>query len=192
MGQVTVNAGGGLKFITPNVGHSTGAGSITDANGNQISISSGGVITDTLNTTALTVTGSAPNPVTYAYTAPSGSQVNVEVTYVQYSVQTCFQVSGVNEYPATQVPLVDRVTLPDTSFYQFYYEPTVGCGTTGKTTGRIASVTLPTGGTITYTYGSTNSMMADGSPSSMTRGLSNGTWTYGRAEQPNETNPQQM
>jgi hypothetical protein len=50
--------------------------------------------------------------------------------------------------------LVDKITYPDGSFYQFTYEPT----TTGSpnVTGRIASITLPTGGTISYAYTGSN------------------------------------
>ncbi len=193
----TVNARGSITIVPPPVGQSTGAGSVTDANGNRISVSSGGVITDTLNTTALTVSGTPPANVTYSYTAPSGAQASVTVSYVQYGVQTCFQVSGIQDYPSHTIPLVDRVTLPDNSFYQFHYEPTVGCGTSGKTTGRIASVTLPTGGVISYSYAGTtcgnnnNCMMADGSPSTMARTLGGGTWNYTRGYQTDSSHPTQ-
>ena len=81
LGPATVNARGGLKIITPNVGSTTGAGSVTDANGNQVLISSAGVITDTLGT-ALTVTGTpSSGPVSYAYTAPSGASASVKFYY---------------------------------------------------------------------------------------------------------------
>ena len=203
-GPVTVNARGGLKILTPGVGASTGAGSVSDANGNQISISSSGVITDTLNTTALTVTGNAPtNPpsctpgVTYTYTAPSGTGANVIVNYLHYVVQTNFG-QGISEFPATNECLVDNVELPDGSTYRFGYEATVGGS--GTTTGRIASVTLPTGGVICYAYGGTpctsatsNSMMADGSPATL---IDKNEWgpqvsTYTRALQTGQSNPQQ-
>ena len=192
----TVNARGGLTIVTPPVQNSTGAGSITDANGNTISISSSGVITDTLGT-ALTVSGTPPGNVTYTYTAPNNNEVSVTVSYTEHWVQTCFEVSGISEYPATEVPLISTITLPDGSSYQFSYETTVGCGTSGKTTGRIASVTLPTGGTISYSYSGTgcgntsNCMMADGGPASMTRTFSGfGSWTYTRAVQSGQQLPQ--
>jgi len=46
----------------------------TDRNGNEITVSNG-VVTDTLGTTALTVTGTAPNPIYFTYTPPSGTPV---------------------------------------------------------------------------------------------------------------------
>ena len=71
-------------------------------------------------------------------------------------------------------------------------------------TGRIASVKLPTGGTINYSYTGTNCdnsqncMMADGSPTNMTREFTGGTsiidqtgtWTYARAIQSSQQLPQ--
>ena len=180
LGATTVNARGGLHITTPPVQQNTGAGSITDANGNQISVSSSGVITDTLGT-ALTVSGTPPGNVTYAYTAPNNNQVSVTVSYVEYWVQTCFQISGINEYPATEKPLVDKVTLPDGTYYQFTYEPTLGCGApSGRVTGRLASVTLPTGGQVTYSYevSNSNDMTALGSPWYMQRSYGGGTWNY--------------
>ena len=202
----TLNARGGLIIQVPPVQSSTGTGSITDANANQISISSTGVITDTLGTTALTVSGNAPtNPpscspaVTYTYTAPSGAAANVTVNYAYYVVQTNFGVSGTAEFGPTSECLVNSIQLPDGSSYSFQYETTVGNGISGKTTGRLASVTLPTGGTICYSYGGTgcttatsNSMMADGSPSAMTDKNESGPqiWTYARAVQPSQQLPQ--
>lgn len=192
----TVNAHGGITIQVPPIPSSTGAGSVTDANGNRISISSSGVITDTLNTTALTVSGTpSSGTVTYSYSAPytayNGVYANVTVSYTQYWVQTCFQVSGIQEFPATAEYLVSEVKLPDGSNYQFNYETTVGCGTSGKVTGRIASVTLPTGGQVSYSYGSTNTMMADGSPSTMNRTLSGGEWQYSLGYQNGSSYPTQ-
>ena len=69
--------------------------------------------------------------------------------------------------------------MPDGSFYQFEYEATPGF--TGDITGRLASITLPTGGTISYAYagGSTGHInCADGSTSGFTRTTPDGTWTY--------------
>ena len=195
LGPVTVKARGGITIITPPVGQSTGAGTITDANGNQISISSGGTITDTLGTptAALTVTGTpSSGAVTYTYVAPNGNNASVAAHYGSYTVQTCFQVSGIAEFPATSEYLINNITLADGTSYQFTYETTLNCGATGsQVTGRVASVTLPSGGTISYTYGSNNSMMLDGGPSWLTRTLSGGTWTYVRGYQSGPSTPSQ-
>ena len=174
----------------PAPGSSPG-GTVTDPNGNTITTSPSGVITDTLGT-ALTITGTYPNPVSYTYSAPGG-QASVTVYYKSYTVTTQFGVSGISEYNHSGIYLVDHITLPDGSRYSFAYEHT-GDGqpclsTCDQVTGRLAEVVLPTGGTIVYTYGSTNSMMADGSPSVMNRTLGGGTWTYDR--QIRGGNPQQ-
>jgi hypothetical protein len=102
------------KVINPPVGGASGSANGTDRNGNQISVNSSGVFTDTLGTTALTVSGAAPNPLNFAYTAPSGSPANVSMSYVSYTVQTNFACSGIAEYgPTPNTSLVDRITLPD-------------------------------------------------------------------------------
>jgi hypothetical protein len=152
----------------------------TDSNGNQISANSGGVFTDTLGTTALTITGS--NPVSFAYTSPSGASAAYVMHYTTTTVKTAFGCSGIAEYGPTAASLVTDITLPDNSKYVFTYEPTPGFA--GDFTGRIQSVTLPTGGTITYTYtgGAHGITCADGSMSGLTRVLNpGGTWTYARS-----------
>ena len=197
-GTTTVTAIGGTVFTPP--ANSDTAGSVSDPNHNTITTNSGGVITDTLGTTTLTVTGT--NPVIYSYTAPSGGTgaAQVKVNYSTYNVATHFTVSGIGDYyfPAgNPTQLVSSITLPDNTQYTFTYEPTPG-GSPGTVTGRIASVTLPTQGTISYSYADpscannpSSCMMADGSPTTLTRGLSGGTWTYARALQPNQSNAQQ-
>jgi hypothetical protein len=53
-GQATITSRGG-EIFTPPVQSAAGAGGIEDTNGNEISVSSSGVFTDTLGTTALTI-----------------------------------------------------------------------------------------------------------------------------------------
>ena len=155
----------------------------TDANGNQISLS-GGTYTDTLGQTALTVAGSPPSSTTLVYAAPSGVNASYTVSYKSYTVQTNFGCTGTVEYNVGGVYLVDKITLPDGSTYQFTYEPTPSYPS--NVTGRIASVTLPTGGTITYQYtgGNQGIVCADGSTAGLTRTLNpGGIWKYSRALQ---------
>ena len=175
-------------------------GTIQDRNGNIIT-SSGSSYTDTLGGTALTISGTAPNPVTYTYNAPgpngTGASAFLTVTYQTYTVKTNFGCTNVVEYPATSFSLVDRITLADGSFYQFHYEPTPGFA--GDYTGRLASITLPTGGSITYAYSGGGSGVngincSDGSPATLTRTTPDGTWTYvhsaGTAATTTVTDPQ--
>jgi hypothetical protein len=170
----------GKGLITP-YNSSNGIGTATDRNGNQINVDSSGHFTDTLGATALTVAGSAPNPVTFTYTAPSAS-AHYTMSYATRTVKTNFGCSGIAEYGPTSNSLVDRITLPDGSFYQFNYEPTPGFS--GDYTGRLVSVTLPTGGTISYSYsgGSNGISCADGSAATLTRTTPDGIWTYSQVK----------
>jgi hypothetical protein len=155
-----------------------------DSNGNEITFNpSTGKFYDTLSssTPVLTVTGNYPSPVNYQYTGPSGA-VSVVVSYHNYAVQTNFGCPGVTEYGASSPiynNLVDKITYPDGSFYQFEYEPTPGNGT--YVTGRIKSITFPTGGTISYTYTGINCL--DGTTMGFNRTTpdSSTPWEYRRS-----------
>lgn len=165
-----------------------------DSNGNEISQTSGGVFTDTLGTTALTIGGAVPT-VTYSYTAPSGATATYTVNYTSYTVATNFGVSGISEYPPTAQQLVSSIVQPDGSQYTFTYEatpstpvagactPLAGTFANNCVTARLASVTLPTGGTISYNYsGGSNGILSDGTIATLTRQTPDGTWTYAHAE----------
>ena len=172
------------KVLNGPYNSSSGAGSGTDRNGNQITVSSNGVFTDTLGTTALTVAGSGTpiSPLTFTYVAPSGVNAAFTMNYSAYNVKTNFGCSGINEYPANGVSLVSSITLPDNSSYSFTYEQTPGFS--GYVTGRLASVTLPTGGTISYSYSGGNNGItcADGTTATLTRTTPDGAWTYAHTE----------
>lgn len=111
-GTYWVFAPTGQQFIPP-LNVSTGSGSTTDRNGNQISVSSGGVFTDTLGSTALSISGT--NPVVYAYTDGGGNARNVSVNYGPHTVKTwnCY-----NEYAfilhAHRPSRATSTTLPPT------------------------------------------------------------------------------
>jgi RHS repeat-associated protein len=167
-------------------------GSVTDTNGNSVvfNTSSGTTtFTDTLGMTALTVSGSGTpsSPVEYTYPWWSGD-VSVQVNYVAYTVQTNFGCSGITEYGPTQAYLVSTISMPDGTNYFFNYETTPGYSP--NVTGRLASVTLPTGATISYTYsgGSNGITCQDGSAATLARevnpgsGGPAGTWTYVHTE----------
>ncbi len=169
-------------------------GTVTDPNGDAITVS-GGVIKDTLGTTALTISGT--NPVTYQYTAPSGAGAQIKVNYSTYKVETNFGVTGINDYGqdsgGINKSLVSSIVMADGSQYSFTYEATYQ-GSPNTVTGRLATVTLPTGGVISYNYASTpggtdNSMMKDGSPLRMARTAA-GPWVYTRTVQSGQQIPQ--
>ncbi len=200
-GSATVTDGSGYTYyvdstpaatVYPTVGGSfqpplqagIGATTATDRNGNQTSVSSNGAFTDTLGLVALTVSGSGTpsSPLTFTYTAPSSAPAAYTMKYTAYTVQTNFGCSGIAEYGPTSNNLVSEIDLPDSSKYTFAYEPTPGAPS--NVTGRLKSVTLPTGGTITYSYtgGSNGITCADGSAATLTRATPDGTWSYAQVK----------
>jgi RHS repeat-associated protein len=182
----TISNKSNTSFTVP-TNMASGTASATDSNGNEITENSSGQFTDTTGNVVLTVAGTAPSPETFTYTDTTGTARTVTVSYTTQTVQTAFGCSGVGEYGPTSIPLVSSISYPDGSSYSFAYEATPGYS--GKVTGRIASVTLPQGGTISYTYtgGSNGIECADGSTSGLTRsiaasaGSAASTWTYSRS-----------
>jgi len=166
-GPITTKGG---ASISPPVNPTGGnfSSTITDRNGNQMSVNSSGVFTDTLGKSMLTVSGAPPNSTTFTYPVPNGS-AKYTMSYRTYTVRTNFGCSGISEYGPKSVSLVDRVTLPDGSYYQFNYEATPGYS--GDVTGRLLSFTLSTGGKITYAYtgGSNGITCSDGSTAGLHR-----------------------
>jgi RHS repeat-associated protein len=183
----------GGQVVAAQLNNTSGAATQTDANGNEITVNSSGQFFDTLSssTPVLTVAGSSTT--TFTYTAPSGGSASYTMNYTAYTVATAFGVSGIPEYGRTNTALVSSIQLPDSTEYQFTYEATPGSctplsGTSSCVTGRIYKVTLPTGGTITYTYsGGSNGIYSDGSTADLTRALTATTtapaqsWSYVRA-----------
>jgi len=176
----TITTPSGSIFAAP-IDVGTGSATKTDRNGNQITTTTGNTFTDTLGMTALSVSGGAPNPLVATYTTSSGTQASVTVNYSTYTVQTAFGCSGVSEYGPTAVSLASSVSLPDGSSYSFQYEATPGAP--ANVTGRVKSITLRTGGTVTYTYtgGSNGIECVDGSTAGLSRTTSDGTTDYSRS-----------
>jgi RHS repeat-associated protein len=173
----------GHTFAAP-VSTTTGAASVIDSNGNEITLDGNGHFTDTTGNIALTVSGNAPSPHTFTYKDATGTPQAVSVNYKPYTVQTDFNCSEINEYGPTPTSLVDSISFPDGSAYHFAYEPTPNG--TGNVTGRLASVTLPQGGIISYSY--TNGIeCSDGSAVGLTRSISSDSgsaasnWIYSRS-----------
>ena len=96
------------------------------------------------------------------------------------SLKTNFACGGITEEQFPSAILVSSVALPDGSSYSFTYETTPGFA--GYVTGRLASVTLPTGGRINYTYVGANDATdcTDGTVIGLNRQTSDGTTTYRR------------
>ena len=203
---IKLAAGGSIGVMTyPNgttvnapINGTSGAGSMTDRNGNKLTVNSSGQFFDTLSSTVpvLTVTGAGTSgsPVFLSFTSPSGTSSTYTLHYTNFTLATNFGVVGVGEYrSAAAVPLVTRIDLPDGTQYNFSYEPTGGTCTpyagTSCVNGRVTTTTLPTGGSINYSYTSTGcgtGIFNDGSNSCLQRILSDGaswsaTWNYVRS-----------
>jgi RHS repeat-associated protein len=185
---VTLKSGVVINPLLASGGVQSGNASSHDANGNGITTATTSgttTFTDTLGTAALAISGTAPSPVSYTYTPPLGTPVSAVVTYATYTVRTNFGCGGINEYGPLSNSLVDKVTLADGTYYQFAYEITPGdTNTPHNVTGRIASLRLPTGGTISYDYsvGTNNGIMCnDGTTSGFKRTTPDGQWTYIRS-----------
>jgi RHS repeat-associated protein len=192
-GEANITSRGGTAIYPP-TNSPGGQASYTDRNGNAISTdSTGEIFTDTLGTTALTLggAGTPTSPNTFVYAAPSGANATYTMKYSTYTVQTNFGCSGISEYgPTSGVYLVSEIDLPDHAVnssdkFTFTYETTPGHS--GNVTGRLASVTLPTGGTIMYSYsgGSNGIVCADGSTATLERSTpdtGSNYWTYAHSE----------
>jgi hypothetical protein len=176
--RVTSRSG---SVINPPFGAPTGSGTATDANGNQITTDGSGKFYDTLSgtTPVLTVAGTSPH--TFTYTSPSGNKA-YSLNYSPQNVWTSFGC-GIGEYQMTNVSMVSNISLPDGTQYTLTYEQNTSHS--GYITGRLASVKLPTGGTISYTYTGANGgiVCADGSTLGLTRSTpdSSTPWTYVRS-----------
>jgi RHS repeat-associated protein len=187
----------GQKIVAP-INQGSGAASSTDRNGNIISVNGSGQFFDTLSSTvpvlAVTGAGTQASPMIFTYTAPSGAGATYKVNYTNYTVATNFGISGTTEYrSAAAVPLVSSVVLPDGTQYSFLYEATPSTPAPGActpyagttcVTARVRSITLPTGGSITYSYsGGNNGILLDGSTATLTRAVSpGGTWIYAQVK----------
>jgi RHS repeat-associated protein len=154
----------------------TPAGSLnpTDANGNHFSFTPSQQTLDYTGNAALTRTSTG-----LSYNNQAGNPVNVSIATTSYPLATYFQCPGIAEWGSfSPQPLPTKITMPDGSYYRITYEATPN--NPNSRTGRIASITLPTGGTETYTYNGPNNGIncSDGSTSGFTRQTSDGTWTY--------------
>jgi RHS repeat-associated protein len=162
------------------------AGLITDTNGNQVNNVGNpfnSSLQDTLGVTALQQ-NCAGLQCTLKYPSPTNPSnfVGATLNFTQMSVQSNFGCAGVIDSGNGTQYLLTSITLPDNSLYVFTYEPTPGYPA-GNTTGRISSVTLPSGAQTTYQYTGPNQgiVCADGSVSGLTRTTPDGAWTYTRS-----------
>jgi len=109
------------------------------------------------------------------------------ITSATIPVSTNFGQSGVGECTTgCEIPVIQSLNLPDGTSYQFKYDcdENTGIAACGSPTGQnayygmLTSVTLPTGGTITYTYTNFTDPYKNVSRWLSSRTSADGTWTY--------------
>jgi hypothetical protein len=151
--------GGSVDITSPP--YSYVPGNVTDPNGNEVTYGTNGW-TDTIgrvipgyasqSSSAPGVSASNTNcPVgtlsALQWNLPgySGSTAAIKFCYANFTIQTNFGVTGVAEASGT-ASLINAIVLPNLTMWQFSYDPYLD----------LASVSLPTGGSITYTWGTSN------------------------------------
>lgn len=173
------------------MGHGS-TSSITDPIGNSVTATtSGSTVTyaDTLGTTAMTanLNSNTTGVDTYSYLDANGATQRYTVNWTSYNWRTNFGCHSINgSYPSDNssnglTPFPTKITLADNSVMSLTYEQTPGYATSYKT-GRLASITLPTGAVISYSYSGGDSgyglNCVDGTTAIMKRTTPDGTWTY--------------
>lgn len=144
---------------------------VEDTNGNLFSTDGNGNTVDTLNRTPVTKTVNGSTTF-YDVLNSQGSTSRYTVTTTTVNANTSFAQAGVTEYSGS-FTVVQSIGLPDGTSYSFTYDS----GTTPGFYGLLATMTLRTGGQVTYTW--TNFSDAYGN---INRWLkirkASGTWTY--------------
>ena len=128
---------------------------MTDSNGNKITRSAG-VFTDGLTTSpavpVLSITGNAAQSL--AWTDVLGNAQSTYETDTTYTVETAYGCHPPNEdMTLASQSVLTKITFADTATEGLDWEATPNKGA-GFTTGRLARITLPTGGTVSLGYGS--------------------------------------
>jgi len=139
---------------------------VKDTSGNYFSTDSNGNVIDTLGRTPISKTTNL-NTVTYAVLNSQGQTSNYVVTTTSINVSTAFQKTGVTEYSGS-LTVIQKITLPDNTFYQFGYD----------SYGELNSITLPTGGQITYGYSNFTDAFNNIGRWATSRVSGGGTWGY--------------
>jgi RHS repeat-associated protein len=179
-GYATVDGSGFVQstsgMLTDRRGTQYGA-AVVDRNGNKITIGSDGSFVDTLGRHLPAQPGPAPTstpapstaslsacpalnyafqPVTYAYTwnlpTTNGGTLPLILCYTPVFVRT----GQPNTPPIFAVNqsfyMLQSVVLPDNTFWAFQYDAADPNNTSSYAFGDLLKVTLPTGGSITYTF----------------------------------------
>jgi RHS repeat-associated protein len=144
---------------------------VKDANGNYFS-ESGSNVVDTLGRIPVTTTQNG-SQIYYDALNSQGSTSRFTATTEVINVDTNFGASGVNEYSGT-LTVLQSLSLPDGTSYQFTYDQ----GTTPGYYGLLATVTIPTGGEVSYGFGNFTDALGNVRRWLESRTEGSGTWQY--------------
>lgn len=148
--QYTLPISGGLAYLFTDPDGATISWNTSDAP------EEGGSATDSLGTTVLTLVGSATGgtPTSASYTDASGNTQTYTITYNNsLPLASNFGCSGIGE-SGGEGEEPTSIETPTGASYTISYEPTPG--KSGYYTGRVAKITLPSGGSISYAYSGGN------------------------------------
>ena len=151
--------------------------------------------TDTLGLEVLTCSpsttclASAEGSITFGWTDVSGSP-SVTESYTSTTLKSVFGCSGYSDYTLSNSYLPKTLSFPDGTSMAFSWEATPGYSS--DSTGRLSTLTLRSGSTVSYNYNPSNATH-DGLnctylvPNKLTRTTSDGTATYSWASANNGT-----
>lgn len=146
---------------------------VRDPNGNYFSGSSSGnfPLEDTLERQVVTVSGTLQSsgafPIYYDVLNAQGSTSRYTANYNTIYLCSNFNQSGIVD-ACGYIEEVTSITLPDGTSYQFQYDGS----------GELSSITLPTGGTITYGFSNFTDAFRNVNRWITSRTSSGGTWSY--------------
>ena len=183
--QITVyDANGNHVVSTATWSGGGGGGSVLfntlyDSNGNSMSQSSNvnPVYTDSLGLTALTSTYVSTTSSNISWTDVNGNTQQIALTDTPLYPSTAFGCPSPNlDWTGTaQLSLLTKAAYPNGTSLGIGYEQTPN-KTSAYTTGRIASLSLRTGGSVSFSYSGFDCTYLE--PTTMKRTTSDGTWTY--------------
>jgi RHS repeat-associated protein len=171
----TIYGAGGTTFNVlllptgPNIYYSTLA---KDVHNNRISFNySNNVYTDTLGLTTLTL-DSSTQPTKFSWTDVNSGTQSATINSSAVNLQSPSDCGATGAPGSPTIPT--SISFADGRTLGISYEP--NSAASGYYTGRLGALTLPTGGTITYTYSGFN--CGFNTPTTVTRQTSDGTTTY--------------
>ena len=122
----------------------TPPGNVTDRNGNYWSTDANGNLVGTNGLAPVTASTSG-NRTTYSVLGVNGVRNNYVVTMTTVNFSTAFQEPAVPEVSGS-FAAIQSISLPDGSMYSFTYDS----GTSPGHYGELTSMTLPTGGLVSF------------------------------------------